>query len=92
MQKDLFHVDVANPFILSSSHAALILIIPLPLQKGTVEPRNLQKDLDARARNDDLQFSLTLQQTSINICVFCITVLQMSKIPRSSLLLSGQFI
>lgn len=92
MQKDLFHVDAASPFILRSSHAALILIIPLPLQKRTAEPRNRQQDLDAQARNDDVQFSLTLQQTSINISVFCIKVLQMSKIPRSSLLLSGQLI
>lgn len=81
----MFRVDVASPFILSSLHAALIQIIPLPLQKRMVEPRNLQKDLDARARNYDLQTSLTLQQASINICVFYIKVLQMSKIPRSSL-------
>lgn len=90
-QRDLFHVDVASPFILSSLYAALIQIIPLPLQKRTVEPRNLQKDLDAQARNDDLQTSLTLQQASINICVFYIKVLQMSKIPRSSLLLSVRY-
>jgi len=84
----LFLVDVASPFILISLCAALIQIIPLPLQKRTVKPRNLQKDSDAQARNDDLQTSLTLQQASINICVFYIKVLQMSKIPRSSLLLS----